>query len=271
MTEAADATISVIISTFQRPDACERALRSALEQSAPALEILICDDGSSDDTPSRLREWEQEHPQVRYLRLERNTGTPAAARNLGIAHAQADWVAFLDDDDEWLPEKLARQRAAIAQQAAVDVLATNALRSDGSAYFQDAPAQMSPTRAELLAANPVITSSALVRRSLANFPEARWMRGIEDYAAWLSLADGGSRFLVLGEPLVRYQDCASDRLSTARASRELAVTRLSWQRACSRPFERAKVRTALRRTAGALHVASSDGVAAVRDRRRGRP
>jgi teichuronic acid biosynthesis glycosyltransferase TuaG len=263
--------ISVVISTYQRPDACERALRSALDQTEPPLEVLICDDGSRDETPTRFRDWERRCEKVRYLRVATNTGTPASTRNLGIAHARGDWIALLDDDDAWLPGKLEAQRAAFAAKP-VEVIATNAVRSDGGIYFSDAPPTREPTRSDLLEANPIITSSALVRRSLARFPTALWMRGIEDYAAWLALADRGARFLVLGEPLVLYQDAAADRLSVARAHRELAVARLAWQRVIRQPRDTANVKAALRRTAGAMHVAAGDGAASVRARwKRGVP
>ncbi len=253
--------ISVVISTFERPDACERALRSVLEQDAQPLEVLICDNGSSDDTAARLGAWEQRHEQVRYLRTPTNSGTPATTRNLGIEHAQGAWVAFLDDDDTWLSQKLTRQLAVIAAGGA-DVIATNALRSDGSVYFENAPDASVPRIRDLLLTNPVITSTVLVRRSLAGFPDARWMRGIEDYAAWLSLADAGARFVVLGEALVRYQDTGAERLSAARTARQLAVARLSWGRAARRPLDAQRLAAAMRHTAGALHVAVGDGLSA---------
>jgi glycosyltransferase involved in cell wall biosynthesis len=257
--------ISVVISTYQRPEACERALRSALEQTASPLEVLVCDDGSTDETEARMRAWERRDERVRYLRIPHNSGTPAATRNLGIEHARADLVAFLDDDDEWLPDKLAAQLAAFLAEP-TDVIASNALRTDGSLYFADAPPLLRPTRAEMLAANPIITSSAVVRRSVVGFPTARWMRGIEDYAAWLALADRGTRFIVLGEPLLRYQDSSSQRLSAARAHRELAVARLAWRRAARRPIESASVKAAARKTAGAIYVVSGDLLGSVRAR-----
>jgi glycosyltransferase involved in cell wall biosynthesis len=229
--------------------------------------VLICDDGSSDDTPERFSEWERRCEKVRYLRVPRNTKTPASARNLGIAHARGDWIAFLDDDDEWLANKLERQRATIAAGEA-DVIGTNALRRDGSIYFPGAPPTLTPARADLLAANSIITSSAVVRRPLAGFPTAVWMRGIEDYAAWLALADRGARFLVMGEPLVRYQDISSDRLSAARAYTELAIARLAWQRMRQHPFEAGNARNAARRTAGAAYVLAADALMAARTRAR---
>ncbi len=263
---SAPGSISVVISTFERPAACERALLSALNQLAPPEEVLICDNGSRDETQARFAEWERREHRVRYLRIATNTRTPASTRNLGAAAAHGEWVAFLDDDDEWLPEKLARQRELMSDRGA-DVIATNALRSDGSAYFPGAPAIFEPRRDQLLRANPIITSSALVRRALVSFPEDRWLRGVEDYAAWLNLVDRGARVSILGEPLVRYEDAASDRLSRERVRSQLALARLAWRRALREPLRRGNARAAGRTAASALYVAGSDLLAAARAQR----
>lgn len=261
MTSSNEGAISVVISTFERPDACERALRSALEQDYPPLEVLVCDNGSTDDTAPRLLAWQDRRDDVRYLRTAANSGTPATTRNLGIEHARGDWIAFLDDDDAWLPGKLTRQQPIIASGVA-DIIATNAFRSDGGVYFPGAAPLLTPTRRDVLKRNPIITSSAVVRRSLAGFPTAGWMSGIEDYAAWLALADRGARFAVLGEPLVLYDDARSERLSAARAARQMAIARLAWQRAARRPLDARGFAAALRGTAGVAHVALGDRRAA---------
>jgi teichuronic acid biosynthesis glycosyltransferase TuaG len=247
--------ISVVISTIERPEACELALLSVLNQLDSPLEVLVCDNGSRDGTEARFREWERRDRRVRYLRIASNTGTPAAPRNLGVAQAHGEWVAFLDDDDEWLPRKLTVQREVMRAQNA-DVIATNALRTSGGNYFPGAPALLEPGRKQLLRGNPVITSSSLVRRSLVHFPEQRWLGGVEDYAAWLDLADRGARFAILGEPLVRYEDAASERLSRARVRGELAIALLSWKRTLRWPPDGGNTRAAARRTAGAAYLVS---------------
>jgi|CZKG01.1.fsa_nt_gi glycosyltransferase involved in cell wall biosynthesis len=262
-------TVSVVISTYQRPEACERALLSALEQSEPPLEVLVCDDGSADDTEARMRAWEARDPRVRYLRAPRNTGTPATTRNLGIQHARGDLIAFLDDDDEWLPGKLAAQLAAAAGGA--DAIAANALRSDGSLYFAGAPPTWRPTRLDLMRANPIITSTAVVARepllSVGGFPTDLRTRGLEDYVTWLALATRGLTFVILGEPLARYNDALGDRLSLERARIQVAVARLLWRHALRRPVALAGVNAALRHSLGVLHVLGDEALIGLRAKR----
>jgi glycosyltransferase involved in cell wall biosynthesis len=251
-------TVSAIIATYERPATCERALLSALRQDPAPIEVLVCDDGSADETPARFRAWEQRDPRVRYIRVEPNRGTPGPARNAGVAAARGDWVAFLDDDDEWLPGKLAAQ---LEHVAGADVIATNAATTAGDAYFPDAPAERRPQRREILEANPVINSSALVRRddllAAGGFAEQGWARGIEDYAAWLALADRGARFLVLGEPWVRYTSHGGDRFSASAPLRlDVAIARLAWARAVRHPSDPMLPRAALNRTAAAVRAAA---------------
>ena len=94
-------SISVIIPTYNRAHSLARALDSVLAQTRPADEIIVIDDGSTDDTPELM---EQHYSDLGYYYRE-NRGV-SAARNTGIRKASGDWLAFLDSDDEWLPEKL---------------------------------------------------------------------------------------------------------------------------------------------------------------------
>jgi len=256
-------TISVVLTTFERADACERALASVLAQSEQPLEILVCDHGSRDDSPERLRAWEDRSELVRYLRLEPNRGTPAAPRNLGIERARGDWIAFLDDDDEWLPEKLARQ-SAVLEAGLADVVGTNALRSSGGNYFPDPAPIWRPAPGEVLATNPIITSSVIVRRALldaaSGFDTSARVRNVEDYAMWLDLAERGARFVVLGEPLVRYEDSGEQRISATRVRTQAAVARLAWRHAL-RSRRPTAIWGAARKSAGALQLAARDRLA----------
>lgn len=102
--------ISVVIPAYNREDTIETAVRSVLRQSFADLEVIVVDDASSDATTLRVEAIDD--PRLRLIRHEINQGG-AAARNTGIAAARGEWIAFQDSDDEWLPEKLERQRAAI--------------------------------------------------------------------------------------------------------------------------------------------------------------
>jgi len=102
--------ISVIIPTFNRVDRVSRAINSVLSQHFPVSEIILVDDGSTDQTASLIK---RTFPQIRYF-FQENAGV-SAARNLGVRQSRQQWVAFLDDDDEWLPHKLSDQINALQQ------------------------------------------------------------------------------------------------------------------------------------------------------------
>jgi len=101
-------TISVIIPTWNRAGMIPRALDSVMVQTLAADEVIVVDDGSTDDTVDFIR---RAYPGVRLL-VQAHGGV-SAARNCGIREAAGNWLAFLDSDDAWLPEKLAQQRSAL--------------------------------------------------------------------------------------------------------------------------------------------------------------
>ncbi len=102
--------VSVVIPTRDRADLVGRAIASVLAQSRPPDEVIVVDDGSTDATEEAVRRFAG----VRYLGVEPRG--VSGARNHGIAAASGEWLAFLDSDDEWLPEKLEEQLAALAAQ-----------------------------------------------------------------------------------------------------------------------------------------------------------
>lgn len=256
--------ITAVIPTYERPEALERAVRSALDQTLTPFEVLICDDGSRPEAAERNRALEAIDPTVRYIALEANTGTPAVARNRGIREAAGDWVAFLDDDDRWTPDKLRRQ-AEVATEA--DVVGSNGMLASGTPYFADAPESRIVPRREILRHNPLIVSSVMARRELlrssGGFPTERWAAGVADYATWLELADRGARFVVLGEPLVIYEDASADRFSApgGRGRQERAVARVAARRVRQQPLELAQWSTLGRKLVAAVHLTVADAAA----------
>lgn len=107
--------VSIVLPTYNRADLIGRAVRSLLVQTYPDFEILVVDDGSADNTGEVVRQFDD--PRIHYTRLERNGGV-AAACNHGIRRARGHFVAFQNSDDEWEPDKLARQMAAFGGSAA---------------------------------------------------------------------------------------------------------------------------------------------------------
>lgn len=111
-----DPLITVIIPTFKRANLVPRAIESVRQQTYRNVEILVVDDGSPDDTATIVQAIPDSR--IRYLRHETNKGLPAG-RNTGINSAKGEFIAFIDDDDEWRRDKLEKQLAAIMHYDAV--------------------------------------------------------------------------------------------------------------------------------------------------------
>jgi glycosyltransferase involved in cell wall biosynthesis len=103
--------VSVIIPTYNRAVLVREAVTSVLAQTYRDFEVLVVDDGSTDDTTAALAGYQE----IQVHRHRRRRGV-AAARNTGLAAARGEWLAFLDSDDLWLPDKLARQMAHLENQ-----------------------------------------------------------------------------------------------------------------------------------------------------------
>lgn len=109
--------VSVVIPTFNRARYVCEAVESVLAQTHPAIQLIVVDDGSTDDTARALLEFAG---RIAYLKQE-NRGI-GAARNAGIAVARGDFFAFLDDDDLWMPDKLERQLAVFQNTPDTDAV-----------------------------------------------------------------------------------------------------------------------------------------------------
>ena len=117
--------VSVIIPIYNGSATIDRALKSVFDQTFAHYEIVICDDGSTDDTPSVLAKYGDK---IRVVR-QPNRGLPAA-RNSGIRASSGEYVAFLDDDDEWLPQMIERCAAVLDQDLDCGLAYAGALKVD---------------------------------------------------------------------------------------------------------------------------------------------
>ncbi|WP_326533353.1 glycosyltransferase family 2 protein [Pseudorhodoferax sp.] len=106
--------VSIYIPTKNRLALLQRAVASVLAQTHPTLEVIVADDGSTDGTPAWLEQLSAQDPRVRFFHHAQSQGAPAA-RNRAIRSARGEWVTGLDDDDSFLPERLAQLLARAAQ------------------------------------------------------------------------------------------------------------------------------------------------------------
>ena len=192
-------TFTVVIPTYNRLPLLMEALESVRRQTHLVDEIIVVDDGSTDGTWDALQAWPGS---VRCIRQE-NAG-PAAARNRGMREAKSDWIALLDSDDLWLPDKLATQKAFLEQNPSVEFLfAHMTLRypvgeADGPeildpavyVYCREHARELRELVVHLFVVNPVPTSSVVFKRAAmerVGFIRED-LRCAEDYDWWLRWA-----------------------------------------------------------------------------------
>jgi len=164
-TVAAPPRVSVLVPTYNGASLVGETLRSILDQGLPDIEVVVVDDGSTDDTPERVLAIGDDR--VRLLRTPRNLGPPGA-RNFGFAHCRARYIAPVDQDDILLPFRLARQVACLDVHADTVLVATATQRLVGEERVTSPePVRTSPgfLRWALLVGNPLVWSSVLIRKS----------------------------------------------------------------------------------------------------------
>jgi teichuronic acid biosynthesis glycosyltransferase TuaG len=200
--------ISVIIPTWNRAGVLGNAILSVTRQSLPPFEILVCDDGSTDDTERIVKELGD--PRIRWLPGSR-VGRPAVPRNRGIAASKGEWLAFLDSDDAWLPEKLERQLKAVSDEGC-KASCTNAARYIPGKGDHRSLLTWTKNRIrfqDLVEDNVIVCSSALIHRSVLDrakgFPEETYLKALEDYALWLRISTQ-TDFAYVPEAQVIYLD-----------------------------------------------------------------
>lgn len=205
MSTASD-LVSVIVPSYNMAHFLPQAVQAALEQSYTNFEVLIVDDGSTDNTPEVVRQW-QHNPRVRVHRQV--NGGLSHSRNEGIARTSGPLIALLDADDIWVPEKLARQVALFQGRPEVGVVYSGWQRMDRDGR----PLPTGPARLHrgwvsgaLLIENFVPASSAVVRRECfercGGFDVA--LKTGEDYDMWLRLSPH-YQFDFVAEPTIRYR------------------------------------------------------------------
>jgi teichuronic acid biosynthesis glycosyltransferase TuaG len=203
-----DNLVSIITPAYRAASTIGETIRSVLGQSYPHWEMLIADDCSPDDTCAVIAEWSERDPRIRLIAMPQNGG-PAAARNGAIAAARGRWLAFLDADDLWLPQKLERQLAFHRDAAAkISYTAFRRIPADGAAtgHLIHVPASLDYRR--LLANTAIATSTVIVDRDLSG-PVVMKKTYYDDFACWLDILRPGGIAAGLNEDLMRYRVMAA--------------------------------------------------------------
>jgi glycosyltransferase involved in cell wall biosynthesis len=207
--------VSVIIPTYNRAGCLREAVDSVLSQEFSGFELIVVDDGSTDETPQLLREYGDS---IRVLRQE-NRGV-SAARNAGIASGRGELIAFLDSDDIWLPGKLARQVDFFRQNPELLICQTEELWVKNGRRVN--PGQRHRKRGGMifepsLALCLVSPSAVMLRRELFDRVGffAEHLPACEDYDMWLRVS---CRFPVglIETPLIVKRGGHADQLSRTR-------------------------------------------------------
>ena len=189
--------ISVVIPAYNASAFLPRCLKSVFAQTLKPDEVIVVDDGSRDNTAALAAELG-----ARVISLP--NGGPAAARNAGIQSASSEWIALLDADDMWAPEKLERQAACVRPET---VLVYTGVRSfDENSVREGQPAiNANSARKMLRYANPIPNSSVLVSREAVT-QAGGFREGLhygEDWEMWFRLQRLG-QFEVVTDPLTDY-------------------------------------------------------------------
>ncbi|WP_049623637.1 glycosyltransferase family 2 protein [Frateuria defendens] len=201
------APVSVIVPCFRCTATIDSAVASVAAQLLKPAEVLLVDDASGDGTREKLHKVARAYPPgwVRVFALSRNTG-PSGARNLGWAHATQPYIAFLDADDTWHPQKLKIQMEVLAADPQIALLAH---RMNVQLRSAPPPAQRYPMKVRVLPGHllqlrsPFPTASIVIRRDLPfRFDESR--RRSEDFLLWAQILLSGYRCAKINQVLASW-------------------------------------------------------------------
>lgn len=214
MTIGSPLDLTVVIPTFNRSHELVRALDSLVAQTDTGFEVIVCDDGSTEDIASAIQHFHG-RLSLRLMRID-NSGGPARPRNVATEAATTRWISYLDSDDWWYPSRMARLRAELQDDR--DIIyhplrierptpdrANNPVRG---AFIGEAVRTNDPIWHMIRFGNPLATSGTTVKRelmiSIDGFDEGHEAPLVEDFDAWLRLGAKGAKFHYVPEVLGTY-------------------------------------------------------------------
>jgi glycosyltransferase involved in cell wall biosynthesis len=200
MNVTSDPLVSIVIPSYNHAHFLGRALQSLLDQTYTNWEVILVDNHSQDNTDKVVQSFAEQR--IAMLKIH-NNGVIAASRNMGILAARGEWIAFLDSDDFWYPEKLEISINGIQEDASVDVCSTDEMMVDEVSgkkrMLKYGPYCPDFYKELLLEGNCLSPSATLVRRDFLIrhgilFRENKEFVTAEDYDLWMRLAQAGAKF-----------------------------------------------------------------------------
>lgn len=225
-------SITVLMAVFNQAATLPEALASLWVQTDPDFELLVIDDGSTDDTPAILAQ--QTDPRLRVLTNPTNLGLTASL-NRGLAEARGEFIARMDGDDISLPDRLAAQRAYLQRHPSVAACGSWVQTFGARQELWRFPARPDDLRAELLFENVLAHGSVMLRRAALQVHDLRYdetLARAQDYDLWVRLARHAP-LVNLPRPLVRYrlhagQVGAADSAGQRATAQQVRRMQLGW-------------------------------------------
>lgn len=203
---------SVVIPTFNRAHILSRSIDSVLYQTYQDFELIIIDNGSTDNTHKWLRDNYQDERII--YNYKKASASPASPRNKGIALAKGQWICFLDSDDRWYKNKLQCVADTIDENSYVDVICHNEnlyfeITNNQGKELKYGPASTQMYKDMLIYGNRLSTSATSIKTKFLKtydlrFNESNMFATVEDYDLWLKLAKHDAKFIFLKKSLGHY-------------------------------------------------------------------
>ena len=213
--------ISIIMAAYNANKTIRNAIESILAQTYTNWELLVVDDCSRDDTATVVSTYSD--PRIRLLQNSQNSGV-SISRKKGMEAAQGEWIAVLDSDDAWMPDKLEKQMK-LAHETGAELIFTGSSFMDNDGHTIDWQLHVPPVLSyrKLLKQNLISNSSVLVKASLYKQHYAIGDEMHEDFAIWLGITKTGRMAFGIDEPLLIYRVASS-----SKSSDKLRAAKMNW-------------------------------------------
>ncbi len=220
--------ISVIIPTHNRANLLKRAIRSIQNQTLPVNEIIIVSDGSTDNTKDVVSAMQKRDSRIKFISYYpgRNGNY---ARNRGLESATGTYIAFLDDDDEWLPQKTEKQMKLFEEDSSIGLVygAQNCIYVDCNLKYVTKPSWKGNLSERIFIHNDIGTpSQVIIKKSLldqvGNFDLN--LRALQDYDLWIRCCQN-AKISFIKEPCINYYNEASTNQVSANTDRYIEARR----------------------------------------------